>query len=78
MARPTERWLGVPGVMERDAPARSRSADMPGVPNTPPCTPLRRIDSKTLLGTAQEVEINHLGQIYRLRRTTLGKLILTK
>jgi hemin uptake protein HemP len=66
-------------MMEREAPARLRSADRHGVPNTPPsCTPLRRIDSKTLLGAAQEIEIDHLGQIYRLRRTTLGKLILTK
>jgi hemin uptake protein HemP len=63
--------------MERDQPARSH-ADMPGVPNALPGPPPRRIDSKTLLGAAQEVEINHLGQIYRLRRTTLGKLILTK
>ena len=51
---------------------------MPGVPNALPASPLRRIDSKSLLGTAQEIEINHLGQIYRLRRTMLGKLILTK
>jgi hemin uptake protein HemP len=63
--------------MERDAPARTHT-DMPGVPNALPGSPMRRIDSKTLLGTAQEIEINHLGQIYRLRRTTLGKLILTK
>jgi hemin uptake protein HemP len=44
----------------------------------PPPPPLRRIDSHALLGAAQEVEIQHFGQIYRLRRTTLGKLILTK
>ena len=64
--------------MERDAPAPSHGTDMPGVPPSLPGSALRRIDSKTLLGTAQEIEINHLGQIYRLRRTTLGKLILTK
>ncbi len=40
--------------------------------------PLRRIDSQTLLGSAEQIEIKHRGQIYRLRRTTLGKLILTK
>jgi hemin uptake protein HemP len=78
MARPPCRRHNIPRVMERDAPAHSRGADMPGVPNTPACTPPRRIDSKTLLGAAQEIEINHVGQIYRLRRTTLGKLILTK
>jgi hemin uptake protein HemP len=38
----------------------------------------RRIDSRDLLGPAQEIEIDHGGLIYRLRRTSLGKLILTK
>ena len=64
--------------MQRDDPlTRDRDAaafDAPPSPEPPP----RRIDSKTLLGAAQEVEINHVGQIYRLRRTSLGKLILTK
>ncbi len=45
---------------------------------TAPAARLRRIDSRELLGTAQEVEIKHTGQIYRLRLTALGKLILTK
>jgi hemin uptake protein HemP len=40
--------------------------------------PMRRIDSRDLLGAAHEVEIDHGGHIYRLRRTSLGKLILTK
>jgi hemin uptake protein HemP len=31
-----------------------------------------------LFGAAQEVGIRHDGQLYRLRRTRLGKLILTK
>ena len=48
------------------------------MPNTPPVASLRRIDSKNLLGAAQEIEIEHGGLIYRLRRTALGKLILTK
>jgi hemin uptake protein HemP len=43
-----------------------------------PVAPLRRIDSQTLLGSAEQIEIKHRGAIYRLRRTTLGKLILTK
>jgi hemin uptake protein HemP len=44
-----------------------------------PCNArLRRINSRELLGTAQEIEISHTGQIYRLRLTALGKLILTK
>ena len=39
---------------------------------------VRRLDSRTLLGRDREVEIEHADQIYRLRLTTLGKLILTK
>lgn len=38
----------------------------------------RRLDSRELLGAAQEVEIEHAGSVYRLRQTALGKLILTK
>jgi hemin uptake protein HemP len=64
--------------MQRDAAARVRSAAMPGVAETLPGSPLRRIDSQALLGAAQEIEIVHAGQVYRLRRTALGKLILTK
>lgn len=38
----------------------------------------RRIDSRTLLGPGGEVLIVHQQQVYRLRVTSLGKLILTK
>lgn len=38
----------------------------------------RRIQSHEILGGAVEIEIAHESQIYRLRRTSLGKLILTK
>jgi hemin uptake protein HemP len=51
------------------APAANRACD---------AAPTRRIDSRELLGAAHEVEIDHGGHIYRLRRTSLGKLILTK
>lgn len=64
--------------MQRDAAEpHERHSPAPETPPTPDL-PLRRIDSKTLLGAAQEIEINHVGKIYRLRRTSLGKLILTK
>jgi len=39
---------------------------------------VRRIDSATLLGPQGEVLIVHQQQVYRLRVTSLGKLILTK
>ena len=38
----------------------------------------RHIDSATLLGPQGEVLILHQQQVYRLRVTSLGKLILTK
>ena len=41
-------------------------------------TGLLRHTSQALLAGADEVEIEHRGMIYRLRRTSLGKLILTK
>lgn len=37
-----------------------------------------RWDSRTLLGQAAQAEIQHGDQVYRLRLTALGKLILTK
>lgn len=40
--------------------------------------PARQIDSATLLGPRGEVYITHQQQLYRLRITSLGKLILTK
>lgn len=40
--------------------------------------PRRLIDSATLLGPRGEVFIEHRQQVYRLRVTSLGKLILTK
>jgi hemin uptake protein HemP len=53
----------------------------PGIDRTPGPTPAaaqRRFDSTELFGDAVEVEIEHQSQVYRLRRTSLGKLILTK
>lgn len=40
--------------------------------------PPRRLSSQSLFGPDREVEIEHAGQLYRLRQTSLGKLILTK
>lgn len=38
----------------------------------------RRVPSGELFGGALEIEIVHREQVYRLRQTALGKLILTK
>ena len=42
-------------------------------PGSPLCIP-----SERLFGGAQEVQISHHGMRYRLKKTALGKLILTK
>lgn len=49
----------------------------------PSSAPLRErqalpLDSATLLGQHGELLIRHHGEVYRLRRTRQGKLILTK
>ena len=41
-------------------------------------SPQRRVPSGELFRGAVEVEIVHHDQVYRLRQTALGKLILTK
>lgn len=38
----------------------------------------RRFESQALFGGQVEIEIEHFSQVYRLRQTALGKLILTK
>jgi len=43
-----------------------------------PIKPRKRLTSRALLGDEREIEIEHAGQLYRLRLTSLGKLILTK
>jgi hemin uptake protein HemP len=43
-----------------------------------PAPPPPQLDSRQLFGAAKEVLIHHAGQIYRLRHTLNGKLILTK
>jgi hemin uptake protein HemP len=40
--------------------------------------PARRWRSVELFGPEQEIEIEHGQAVYRLRLTSLGKLILTK
>lgn len=57
-----------------DAAGTNRSATATGAVRSP----VARLSSRQLLGAAAEVEIEHAGAVYRLRRTSLGKLILTK
>ncbi len=61
-------------------PAESLSPSPLSTPRTTPATQPaeRRIDSATLLGPGRELLIEHRQQVYRLRLTAQGKLILTK
>ena len=63
--RPLDERAGAPAPGASEAPARR---------STPP----RRLTSTQLLDGANEVEIEHRGAMYRLRLTSLDKLILTK
>jgi len=58
-----------------DGALPSTSPDEPSANTrrTPP-----RLDSQDLLAGHPEIEIQHGSQVYRLRLTALGKLILTK
>ena len=57
-------------------PATLPPAAQRPVPTTVP--EVHRISSDELLAGALEVQIEHRGALYRLRQTSLGKLILTK
>jgi hemin uptake protein HemP len=59
------------------------STPLPAHSPTPPLAPsvpadIPRISSEQLLAGSLEVLIEHRGALYRLRQTSLGKLILTK
>lgn len=58
-------------------PCLERSDTAQGLPqHTPEPNPM--IDSQTLLGGASTVLIRHGAELYTLRQTRAGKLILTK
>jgi hemin uptake protein HemP len=67
-------------------PALSAASDLSPVASAPlvrPDSPPRpavptRVSSQALLAGQREIEIDHDGVLYRLRQTSLGKLILTK
>jgi hemin uptake protein HemP len=74
MSTPTTATRFTQGPM----PQQALQAGSSPAPAVAPAAP-RRIRSDELFeGQAVEIEIEHLQQVYRLRRTSLGKLILTK
>lgn len=57
---------------------RGRTQEARGPGARPAKAAPRTLLSRELLGDAQEVVIEHDGDLYRLRCTSKGKLILTK
>jgi hemin uptake protein HemP len=68
--RPDEAGTGVTRVKDVKSQGEDGSANAPMQRNS--------IDSTTLLEGNNEIAIVHDGQVYRLRLTSTGKLILTK
>ena len=62
-----------PPTLQASSPKAPLSAAVPAPPH-----PRKRVSSLELLANEREIEIEHVGQLYRLRLTSLGKLILTK
>ena len=60
------------------AAAASADASSPEVSRVETTLPKERWRSEELLGNRCEVLIEHQGELYRLRRTRQGKLILHK
>lgn len=58
--------------------ASGASADMVLSVPEPAAGNVPRLPSHAIFAGVQEVEIEHNGAVYRLRQTSLGKLILTK
>lgn len=59
-------------------PKPSAIADAPGAASAGAAADVRQFDSQALLGLMREALILHRGEVYRLRQTRAGKLILTK
>ena len=59
-------------------PASSAATGVGARAPNPPSVPPPRLDSDALFGHSDVVLIAHAGETYRLQRTRLGKLILTK
>ena len=63
---------------EDAVPGATRPKQASVVSNAPASAGRHAIQSADLLGGATTVDIEHLGQTYRLQTTRAGKLILTK
>jgi hemin uptake protein HemP len=77
MLRISSRVVVRPGPPSRPAPA-PLTENAHAARRTEAHTAARALSSDQLFNGAHELHIEHRGTIYRLRRTSLGKLILTK
>lgn len=64
-------------MMHHMSPQRNTLNPPADEPAGTAANPLRVLESQELLGRSGEVVIRHNDRLYRLRRTRLGKLILT-
>ncbi len=64
--------------MTASPPPRSVLAEAAPQAVSAPASARPPIASEVLFAGAREVEITHGGAVYRLKQTSLGKLILTK
>jgi hemin uptake protein HemP len=65
-----------PAGLHATAPGTEES--LHSAASTAAAVPRPRVASNDILRGSPEVEIDHRGTLYRLRVTSLGKLILTK
>ena len=76
---PTRRPLTQDALSSPAARAPTTAASPSGSAPTDPADHAPRVlESQTLFGAEEAVYIRHDGALYRLQRTRLGKLILTK
>ena len=69
---PNPKTVGAEQVPGPALPAASAGPGLPAAGGT------LKITSEKLFAGALEVQIDHHGALYRLKKTSLGKLILTK
>ena len=63
--------------MPKMSPKSNTPPSRPGPESPPGSGTVKVVESRDLLDGQNEVVIHHEGRTYRLRRTRLGKLILT-
>ena len=67
-----------PNPAPADVAVESPSPDSVAAQRAPATPGTLQITSEKLFAGALEVQIDHHGALYRLKKTSLGKLILTK